>query len=139
MRDNAAHLENQVLRKAAMALGIHHRLSVAESVSTNGAVERIMQKVVQTLRATLVEQKKSLGEWNGVALGAVGADHVMETEQHLAVYFDAWKGTSNRVCNDGGRAGRWVLGRGAGLEGSVAGSEAFCQGVGRDAPRCSPA
>lgn len=44
--DNAVHIKNRILRKAATALGINHHFSVANSAWTNGTLEKATRKVV---------------------------------------------------------------------------------------------
>lgn len=100
--DNAAHFKKPILRKAAMALGIHHHFSVAESAWNNGMADRVMQKLVRTIRAMLWSGKAAERTDIGVTRGAVGAEHILKTEYpHHAMYANGWKGISNRVCGNG--------------------------------------
>ena len=56
------HFCNRVVRKLMRALGVEHRLSVANSAWTNGTVERMMREVIHGAKVMLKEWERPLSD-----------------------------------------------------------------------------
>ena len=63
MSGTASHFKNQMMARLEKSLGVDRRFSVANSLWSNGACERMLREVVRTLKAMIHEERGTAQDW----------------------------------------------------------------------------
>ena len=63
VRDTATHFRNAILTRLREALRVDNQFAVAYSPWSEGTCERVVKKVVRSLRSILLEQRRAVSEW----------------------------------------------------------------------------